>query len=58
MSEAKAKDKEFLALFAQTKRDALKTKQLTGLEQYWNSTARKNYTQAAELANQAAALAK
>ncbi len=58
VSEEKAKDKEFLALFAQTKRDAQKTKQLTGLEQYWNSTARKNYIRAAELANQAAALVK
>ncbi|MCC7483600.1 MAG: extracellular solute-binding protein [Burkholderiales bacterium] len=58
VSEEKAKDKEFLALFSQTKRDALKTKQLTGLEEYWNSTARKNYTRAAELANQAAALAR
>ena len=58
VSEEKSKDKDFLALFAQTKRDAQKTKQLTGLEQYWNSTARKNYVQAAELANQAAALAK
>jgi ABC-type Fe3+ transport system substrate-binding protein len=58
VSEAKSKDKEFLALFGQTKRDALKTKQLTGLEEYWNSTARKNYVRAAELANQAAALAK
>jgi ABC-type Fe3+ transport system substrate-binding protein len=58
VSEAKSKDKEFLALFSQTKRDALKTKQLTGLEEYWNSTARKNYLRAAELANQAAALVK
>jgi ABC-type Fe3+ transport system substrate-binding protein len=58
VSEEKSKDKDFLALFAQTKRDAQKTKQLTGLEQYWNSTARKNYAQAAELANQAAALVK
>jgi phosphoglycerate transport regulatory protein PgtC len=58
VSEEKSKDKEFLALFSQTKRDALKTKQLTGLEQYWNSTARKNYAQAAELANQAAAMAR
>lgn len=58
VSEAKSKDKEFLALFSQTKRDALKTKQLTGLEEYWNSTARKNYVRAAELANQAAALAR
>jgi hypothetical protein len=58
VSEEKSKDKEFLALFSQTKRDALKTKQLTGLEEYWNSTARKNYVKAAELANQAAAMAK
>ncbi len=58
VSEAKSKDKEFLALFRETKRDALKTKQLTGLENYWNSTARKNYIRAAELAGQAAAMAK
>lgn len=58
VSEQKSKDKEFLALFSQTKRDALKTKQLTGLEEYWSSTARKNYVKAAELANQAAAMVK
>ena len=58
VSEQKAKDKEFLALFSQTKRDALKTKQLTGLEEYWSSTARKNYIRAAELAGQAAAMVK
>jgi len=58
VSEEKSKDKEFLALFSQTKRDALKTKQLTGLEEYWSSTARKNYARAAELANQAVAMAK
>jgi len=58
VSENKSRDKEFLTLFSQTKRDALKTKQLTGLEEYWNSTARKNYVKAAELANQAAAMAK
>jgi len=58
VSEAKSKDKEFLALFRETKRDALKTKQMTGLENYWNSTARKNYVRAAELAAQAAAMAK
>ncbi|HEX9684420.1 MAG TPA: extracellular solute-binding protein [Burkholderiales bacterium] len=58
VSEQKSKDKEFLVLFSQTKRDALKTKQLTGLEEYWSSTARKNYVKAAELANQAAAMAK
>lgn len=58
VSEEKAKDKAFLALFRDTKRDAQKTKQLTGLEEYWNSTARKNYLRAAELASQAAGLAK
>ena len=58
VSQEKSRDKEFLTLFSQTKRDALKTKQLTGLEEYWNSTARKNYVKAAELANQAAAMAK
>ena len=58
VSEEKAKDKAFLALFRDTKRDALKVKQLTGLEEYWNSTARKNYVKAVELANQAAAMAK
>jgi len=58
VSEEKIKDKEFLALFRDTKRDALKTKQLTGLEEYWNSSAKKNYAKAIELADQAAALAK
>ncbi len=58
IGEAKAKDKDFVALFRDTKRDAQKTKQLTGLEEYWNSTARKNYSRAVELANQAAATAR
>jgi ABC-type Fe3+ transport system substrate-binding protein len=58
VSEEKSKDKEFIALFRETKRSAEKTKQITGLEEYWSSTARKNYQRAAELANQAASLAK
>ena len=58
VSEAKSKDKEFLALFRETKRGAEKTKQMTGLENYWNSTARKNYVRAAEVAAQAAAMVK
>jgi phosphoglycerate transport regulatory protein PgtC len=58
VSEEKSKDKEFLALYRNTKRDAEKTKQTTGLEEYWSNTARKNYARAAELAAQAAALAK
>ena len=56
VGEDKSKDKEFLALFRDTKRDAAKTKQITGLEEYWNSLARKNYLRAAELASQAAAM--
>ena len=58
VSEQKSKDKEFLALYRNTKRDAEKTKQTTALEEYWSKTARANYQRAAELANQAAALAK
>jgi ABC-type Fe3+ transport system substrate-binding protein len=58
VSEEKSKDKEFLALYRNTKRDAQKTKQVTGLEEYWSNTARRNYAKAVELANQAAALAK
>jgi len=58
VGEDKAKDKEFLALFRDTKRTAEKTKQVTGLEGYWNSAVLKNYTRAAELANQAAAMAR
>ena len=58
VSEEKSKDQEFLALYRNTKRDAAKTKQVTGLEEYWGNTARRNYAKAVELANQAAALAK
>jgi hypothetical protein len=58
VTEQKSKDKEFLALYRSTKRDAEKTRQTTGLEEYWSNTARKNYAMAVELANQAAALAK
>ncbi len=54
----KSQDKEFLALYRSTKRDAEKTKQVTALEEYWGNTARKNYARAVELANQAAALVK
>ena len=58
VTEQKSKDKEFLALYRNTKRDADRTKQTTALEEYWSNTARKNYQRAVELANQAAALAK
>jgi phosphoglycerate transport regulatory protein PgtC len=58
VSAEKSKDKEFLALYRNTKRDAEKTKQTTALEEYWSNTARRNYDKAVELARQAAALAK
>ena len=58
VTEQKSKDKEFLALYRNTKRDAERTKQTTALEEYWSNAAKKNYLRAADLANQAAALAK
>ncbi len=58
VGEDKAKDKAFLALFRDTKRTAEKTKQVTGLEGYWNGVALKNYARAAELASEAAAMAR
>ncbi|MCC6531017.1 MAG: extracellular solute-binding protein [Burkholderiales bacterium] len=58
VGEERARDKEFLSLYSASKRDALKTKQLTALEEEWGSQARKNYARAQELAGQAAALAR
>lgn len=58
VSAEKVKDKEFLDLFSSTKRDALRTKQVTALEEYWGREARNNYAKAAALAKQAAALVK
>ena len=51
-----ASDKNFLALFTANKKDAAVNKQLTGLEDRWNSTARNNYARAKTLAEQAAHL--
>jgi len=56
--ENKSKEKEFLALYRETKRDAQRTKQVTVLEEYWSRESRKNYAKAAELAAQAAAMVK
>ena len=56
--ENKSKEKDFLALYRETKRDAQRTKQVTALEEYWSREARKNYAKAGELAGQAAALAR
>ena len=58
VSTEKASDKDFLALYSTTKRDALRTKEVTALEEYWGREARKKYARAEELARQAAALVK
>jgi ABC-type Fe3+ transport system substrate-binding protein len=58
VSAEKAADKEFLALYSTTKRDALRTKEVTALEEYWGREARKKYARAEELAKQAAVLVK
>lgn len=54
----KVNDKEFLAVFAASKKDAAVNKRVTALEDHWNSSARSNYERARSLAEQALALAK
>lgn len=58
VDESKTKDKGFVALFRQTKKDAEATKKLTALEEHWGAAARKNYARAVELATEAARLAR
>ncbi len=58
VSESMIKDEPFLELFRKSKKDVAVAKQLTGLEDLWNSKAKTNYDRARELANQAAALIK
>lgn len=58
VDEARSKDKGFLQVFRQTKKSAETTKQLTTLEERWSTEAKANYARAADLARQAAALAK
>ncbi len=58
VSESMIKDQQFLELFRKNKKDVAVAKQLTGLEDLWNSKAKANYDKARELANQAAALIK
>jgi ABC-type Fe3+ transport system substrate-binding protein len=53
-----AGDKNFLALFAANKKSAEVNKQVTGLEDRWNSAARDQYARARTLAEQAGALAR
>jgi ABC-type Fe3+ transport system substrate-binding protein len=54
----KAADKEFLAVFAASKKDASVNKRVTALEDHWNTSARANYERAKSLAEQALALAR
>ena len=56
--EEKVKDKEFLKLYSTIKRDALRNKEVTALEEYWSRTAQENYNKAARLASEAAAMAR
>ena len=58
VAESMIKDEQFLELFRKNKKDVAVAKQLTGLEDLWNSKAKTNYDRARELANQAAALIK
>ncbi|HQZ08159.1 MAG TPA: extracellular solute-binding protein [Burkholderiaceae bacterium] len=58
VSESMIKDEEFLKLFRQNKKDVAVAKQLTGLEELWNTKAKTNYEKATELAKQASALIK
>ena len=56
VSQAMAANKEFLALFTANKKEAAVNKQITGLEDRWNSGARDNYGRAKALAEQAGGL--
>jgi hypothetical protein len=51
-------DPQFLATFTRNKRDAAVNKQVTGLEDSWNTKARSNYEKARELAVKAAGMAR
>jgi len=55
---AKARDKEFLAVFAASKKDAEVNKRVTALEDHWNTSARAGYERAKSLAEQALAVAR
>jgi phosphoglycerate transport regulatory protein PgtC len=53
VSQAMAGNKDFLALFTANKKEASVNKQVTGLEDRWNSSARDAYVRARSLAEQA-----
>jgi ABC-type Fe3+ transport system substrate-binding protein len=58
VGQTMAANKDFLKLFTANKKDAEVNKQITGLEDRWNSTARENYARARALAEQALGLAR
>ena len=58
VNESLVKDPKFLETFTRNKRDAAVNKQVTGLEDSWNTKARSNYERARELAGKAAAMAR
>ena len=58
VSDSMIKDEKFLELFRQNKKEVAVAKQLTGLEDLWNTKAKANYEKAADLAKQASALIK
>ncbi|MCL4747304.1 MAG: extracellular solute-binding protein [Burkholderiaceae bacterium] len=58
VGEKLAGDKNYLALFTKSKKDAAVTKQLSALEEQWSTKARANSDRATEVARQAVALKK
>jgi len=58
VNESLVKDPKFLETFTRNKRDAAVNKEVTGLEDSWNTKARSNYDRAREQAVKAAALAR
>lgn len=58
VADSMIKDQQFLELFRKNKKDVAVAKQLTGLEDLWNSKAKANYDKARTLAEEATALAK
>lgn len=52
----KVADKDFLGVFAASKKDASVNKRVTALEDHWNTSARNNYERARTLAESALAL--
>jgi phosphoglycerate transport regulatory protein PgtC len=58
VDERTMKDPAFQELFRKNKKEVAVSKQLTGLEESWNSKAKANYARAEDLARQAIALTK